>query len=405
MSLLGHRFSPWLLASLTTCFVACSGPEESTTPAPSAAQPSQAAAQPSQAAAQPSQAKTVPIPASITDAASLRSTVRRLAGLEVGLGEPWDQHAEELGQIWQAIEERHLHPMAAWAGQELASLTPADTTLFYPFGGPDLSSAHRFFPGAANYILIGLEPPGTLPQLEGFEPQMLSAELERLRGGFDSMVEAGYFVAKHMEQEFVDAHRLDGMLPVIYIELAREGFVPLSVRYFTLSSAGGVVYPETVTTETARAVEIEFVADGESEATPRRLYYISQDLSNDGFEQTPGFERFLAAQAPLNVYMKSAMYLPHRAEFSYFDGLVSTHARNLLQDDSGIPLSALEPSKWDLRLFGVYTATLANYQEWFQPGLRDAYAAQAEARPVDFSIGYNSRISGSCLIWAQRSED
>lgn len=385
-----HNFLAWPFATCILFLTACPGPKESTAPAPPQVQSSEALSE--------------RIPAGITDAAALRSTVRRLAGLENGIGAPWDQHAEELGQVWQAIEERHLDPIGTWAVQELTPLTQAETPLFYPFGGPDFSSAYRFFPSAASYILIGLEPPGALPQLAGFDPQALTAELERLRGGFDSMVDAGYFVAKHMEQEFVDAHRLDGMLPVLYIALAREGFVPVSVRYFTLDDAGRVIYPQAVTAETARAVEIQFILEGENKAAPRHLYYLSQDLSNDGFEQNPGFERFLASRGPLNVYMKSAMYFPHTVEFSRFDDLVSSQARNLLQDDSGIPFRSLDEADWNLSLFGAYTATLPNYQEWFQPDLRDAYAARPQERPVDFSIGYNRRISGSCLIWAERSE-
>lgn len=387
------------LVPLFTC-LACASPEESPADAPPPEVTEQGTEQ--------------SIPTSITDAEALRSTAHRLAGLETGLGTPWDHHAQELSKVWKDIEERHLEPMSTWSVQTLHTLAPADAPLFYPFGGPDFSSAHRFFPQATSYILIGLEPPGTLPELNDFDPETLTAELERLRGGFDSMVEAGYFVAKHMEQEFVDAQRLDGMLPVLYISLAREGFVPIATRYITFDETGTVVYPQTVTPEAARAVEIEFIPEAESGGVegavqsavkggtaPRRLYYISQDLSNEGFQQTPSFERFMAAQAPFNVYMKSAMYFPHTEEFSRFDKLVSAHAQNLLQDDSGLPFHTLDPAEWTVRLFGEYTATLSNYQEWFQPDLRDAYT-EADDQPVDFSIGYNSRISGSTLIWAER---
>ena len=80
------------------------------------------------------------------------------------------------------------------------------------------------------------------------------------------------------------------------------------------------------------------------------------------------------------------------------------HAQTLLQEDSGIPLQQIDGDRFDVTLFGAYEATLPNYREYFQPDLRDAYAA-AGPEPLPFDIGYNARIAGSCLIWAERAGD
>lgn len=350
-------------------------------------------------------------PGTLDDAEALAETARRLAGLDdAGGATPWTEHAAALEPLWNTIEEQHLAPMAAWAEGALADVDDASLPVFYPFGGPDLPSVQQFFPEAGSYVLIGLEPPGTLPRLDGADAETLARELERLRSGFENLAEKGYFVAKHMEADFAARH-LEGFLPVLYIALARSGYLPTAVRFFTLEDDGTPRTLDTVTPSTARAVEITFRRDDPGMAgdpagdiggsEPRTLYYLAQDLSNEGFAATPGFARFIANLGPQNVYMKAAMYLPHTPDFRDFETLVLDHAQTLLQEDSGIPLAAIDGERFDITLFGAYEATLPNYREYFQEDLRDAYVA-AQPAPLPFAIGYNRIISGTCLIRADR---
>ena len=340
-------------------------------------------------------------PGTLDDAEALATTARRLAGLDdAGGASPWAEHAAALEPLWKTIAEQHLDPMASWAEDALGTIGDAELPVFYPFGGPDLPSVQQFFPRARSYVLIGLEPPGTLPRLEGAEATTLASELERLRSGFENLAEKGYFVAKHMEADFA-AHHLEGFLPVLYIALARSGHLPTTVRFFSLDDDGTPRTLDTVTPSTARFVELTFRPADDPQAEPRTLYYLAQDLSNEGFAATPGFARFIAALGPQNIYMKAAMYLPHTPDFSDFETLVLDHAQTLLQEDSGIPLAALDDQRFDITLFGAYDATLPNYREYFQPDLRDAYAA-TRPDPLPFAIGYNRIIAGTCLIWAER---
>lgn len=349
-----------------------------------------------------------PSPGIVTDAAELESAARRLAGLDPAGGTaPWAEHAAAMDELWQVIEARHLEPMARWAEDAFTGVDDPTLPVFYPFGGPDLPSVEQFFPEARSYVLVGLEPPGTLPRLDGVPPGELAAELERLRAGFENLAEKGYFVAKHMEADFTARH-LEGFVPVLYIVLARGGHRPTAVRFVTLDDDGTPRPLEQVTPSTARAVEIEFVPhtdpanpDETPRTPPRKLYYFAQDLSDEGLSDSPGFVRFVEQLAPFNTYMKAAMYLPHLDEFSAFNRLVLDHGQSLLEEDSGIPLRDIDSERFDLTFFGTYEATLPNYRDYFQPDLRDAYQA-AQPEPLPFDIGYNRRIAGSCLIWAER---
>ncbi len=371
-----------LLAVLVT---ACDAPAPPPTPPP---------------AAPPPAAPAVPITASAGDAEALRSTARLLAGLEQADG-AWTRHAELMDQIWAQVEERHLAPMRSWAGSQL-TLAAAQAPLYYPFSGPDLPSALQFFPAASSYVLVGLEPPGRIPDLADLAGEPLEAELERLRGGLANLAEAGYFVTKRMETDFV-ASSLEGVLPVLYIFLARAGLEPVAVEFVTLDDEGVVIPLETATDRTATAVRIRFGEAGGGEAS-RELYYFSRDLSNSGVAEAPDFVAFLQRLGAFSTYMKSASYLLHMDDFTTHKDFLASHAGAVLQDDSGIPLRALPAPDWQLRYFGTYTRTLPTYREWFQEDLKAVYE-QAGILPLPFAIGYHSKIGGSCLIWAERRRE
>ena len=386
--MMGFAPNPWKWVALFMLLCMGCGPGESAPPAETPVE--------SQEASTEAQA----VPATLRDPSVLDGNARRLAGLDGDEG-PWVQHKEEMTEIWQGVESQHLEPMEGWAQGALEALEPADAPLFYPFGGPDLSSARQFFPDARHYVLVGLEPPGLPPHPELLAEEDLGPVLERLRSGFKSFGESGYFVARSMGQDFATDQGMGGLLPVLYITLAREGFTLRSLRYFTLEDDGTPVFPETVAASTAQAVRLELGTTDDPDAPTRILDYLAQDLGDEGLAASPGFLAYLDTLGSVNVYMKAAMYLPHRDDFSRFVSWIDQRAANLLQDDSGLPFRALVPDRWNVRLFGVYTGTLNNYQEWYQEDLEAAYANQAE-EPLEFLIGYNRRISGSVLIWAGR---
>ncbi len=380
---------------LFTALLAACGPPE---PASAPAETTQAADRASQ------QEAGVPIAAAVRDAGALQTAAHRLAGLvkDAEAGYVWTRHAEAMDEIWGRVEERHLGPMRAWAESELELTDPA-APLFYPFSGPDLPSALQFFPAAGRIVLVGLEPPGRIPELDGVDAEGLAGEglageLERLRGGLENLAEAGYFVTKKMETDLV-ATRLEGILPVLYLFLARAELSLESVEFIRLDGDGAALPLEVATERTATAVRIRF-DDGNGNAS-RELYYFSRDLSNSGLAAAPGFVAFLRRLGAFRVYLKSASYLLHMDDFTALKELLVTSAGTVLQDDSGIPLRDLAAGNWQRRFFGTYTRTLPTYREWFQEDLKAVYD-QGGIPELPFAIGYHSKIGGSCLIWAER---
>ena len=83
--------------------------------------------------------------------------------------------------------------------------------------------------------------------------------------------------------------------------------------------------------------------------------------------------------------------------------LILDHSELVLQDDSGIPHVWFRPALWQATLYGRYGSPIALFNNWQQPGLREAYA-RGEPKPLDFGIGYRHRRNDSNLqLYRKRS--
>ena len=351
-------------------------------------------------AAPPPPPPSPPSIAGAQDETTLRATARRLAGLEHD-GE-WAAHAAALDEIWGQMEENHLTAMRRWQASILAPLVDEPgRVVFYPFGGPNFLNAYTFLPAAPVYVLVGLEPPGPIPQLEGLDGEALQAAAGRLEGSFRNLVKAGYFVRTQMGTDLVAAESLEGLLPMIYIFLARTGHRPVDVRYVVLGEEGEVRDAAEATPGEGSAVRVDFVAEGEEGGAVRSLYYFSQDLSDEGLAGRAAFLRFLRRLGPFNTFMKSGEYLLHMEGFATLRDFLLAESRLVLQDDSGLSHRGLVEAGFETRYFGTYTGVVAAYGPYLQEDLRQAYAGGAE--PLPFNIGYHVELEGGCLILARRN--
>jgi APA family basic amino acid/polyamine antiporter len=296
---------------------------------------------------------------------------RFLAGVEPGGDGPaahlarnprWMQHAQEMTAAWERFDEGRLKEIRRWSSGELKGRVPP--TVFYPFSGPDFTYAYSFFPHARRYVLCGLEPVGSLPALDSLRDPF--AGLGPLRGAFDTLLRAGYFVTKNMSAD-LRTGEMRGTVPVFAVMMARAGCRIRSIE------AGG-----------SRAV-IRFEAPGGG--GERVLEYYQQDLSNDGLRRS-GFPGFVRGLGPSVAFVKSASYLMHRDGFSQVRGLLLDTSSLIIQDDSGVPLRHFDRGRWTLRLFGSYAPPLDIFKEHHQPDLEALYASMGGVAEVKFGFGY-----------------
>lgn len=71
--------------------------------------------------------------------------------------------ADNFEKKWYAYDSSRIKQLIEFRKTELAANVGTTKKLFYPFSGPDILYGYTFFPDADEYIMMGLEPIGTLP--------------------------------------------------------------------------------------------------------------------------------------------------------------------------------------------------------------------------------------------------
>ena len=115
--------------------------------------------------------------------------------------------------------------------------------------------------------------------------------------------------------------------------------------------------------------------------------------------QVTGSENFrLAKLGPADSLIKSASYLLHAAHFAGVRTLLLNRSATIVQDDSGIPLTYFEATKWRVQAFGHYAGPLPMFANFYQPRMAELFRS---ASPLEFGIGYRWRKNESNLLLAQ----
>jgi hypothetical protein len=296
-------------------------------------------------------------PARATDIVSANDTARFLAGMSPAADSPlaawtknraWQEHARSFDSAFERLEQHQLSRIRAWSEHNLTAPRP---TMLYMFSGPDFLYANAFFPKATTYVLSGLEPVGTVPDLIAMRGSV-AVPLHQLRASLSTILSYSFFITHNMKSD-LRMGRLTGTLPILYVFLARSGKTIQEVTPVRLD-AEGAPQPDLdpVRGSATRGVKIVFTSsDGEA----RTLYYFNTDLSNDGVKSSK-FLRFCEALAPGDSLIKSASYLLHSGGFSIVRDFLLAKSTTLVQDDSGIPLAYYDPHRWNLRPSGIILA-------------------------------------------------
>ena len=94
----------------------------------------------------------------------------------------WKRHAKFFDTAWEKLDKRQLSKVRAWQSKKMPAAQPV---MFYMFSGPDFLYADAFFPKASTYVLSGLEPIGTVPELSDMPLRSLSGELRQLQSSLN----------------------------------------------------------------------------------------------------------------------------------------------------------------------------------------------------------------------------
>jgi hypothetical protein len=346
----------------------------------------------------PSPAQPTEIPSNpITDAA------RFLAGLPladnstlVGLTHTsgWQAHATAMNSAFATLDHRQLNNIRIWRSDFLAPVSAGAKTCVYYFAGPDFLYADAFFPDCTTYVLVGLESVDAMPNLQTLPSAALQSTLDNIQISLNTILQFSFFKTKDMREDF-GRGELKGVLPILFVFLARTGKVIESVEYVSLDRGGQLIKPGS----SPHGVKITFVDP--ASGAEKVLYFFSTDLSDDGLKSNPAVLRFTEQQGQANCFVKAASYLMYEGRFDTVRSFLLSDSLAILEDDSGIPVKYITQDKWTLRFFGSYTGPINLFKQYYQPELRQYYEASSP-KNLTFSFGYQWNRHNSTLILAVR---
>ena len=346
--------------------------------------------------------------------ATADDTARFLAGLPPSSSSPlaaltkdpaWPAHARYFDSIFAREDSANLSKVHEFSKNYL---TDKHDTMLYMFSGPDFLYATSFFPNASTYVLAGLEPVGGVPDLTSLNPLVINGELRNLEISTGSLFNFSFFITHNMKTQLRNGP-VYGTLPILYVFLARTGKTVHEVELVSLDEHGNLHSADeaaATSVDTNKPVHSQqrTAAPGvkiifsEGSGPRQTLYYFSTNLADGSFERS-GFSAFLAKLGPADSLIKSASYLLHEPHFAGVRKLLLNNSATILQDDSGIPLTYFQATKWRLQAFGHYTGPISMFASFYQPRMAELFQ---DASPLEFGIGYRWRKNESNFLLAQR---
>lgn len=335
---------------------------------------------------------------------------RFIAGLPGMAGSPfgtlettdaWSEHRRRLDEAWHKAEASLISGLQQFQQEELNEAPMQSSPAFYPFSGPDALALTLCFPHSPTYVMVGLEPAGTLPKLSQIERRGVPKYLTEMRETVDSELSRSFFVTRQMDRQ-LRGQVTDGvLLPILHL-LVRTHNTILGLRYVRLDDQGWVIDRATDYKAPGRfgnkGIEIEF---RDADQSTHKLYYFSVNLSDERLNENQPFLAYLSRLKGTTTLLKATSYMTHRPEFSLIRDQILANSAAILQDDSGIPYRYFQTGAWKVQLYGDYQRPYGSFRWLEQPDLRKAYDSVG-TKPLFFRVGYGySRVASNLLLGRQ----
>ncbi len=364
----------------------------------------------------PDEAKTAgPFPAPAPLERDANDAARFIAGLPGNPGSPfaalekqdaWQEHRAELDSMWSKTENQGLAAMRTFQAKELSADSIKRSVLFYPFSGPDALMMNMFFPSNSIYVMVGLEPPGSLPTVKQFSKKKDLAKLYGAeRNSVNDVLGRSFFITQYMDRQF-RGQVTDGLFEPIVHLLVRTNHTIRGFRYVRLDE-GGQVVERTLLSPAAdrkvpnRGIEVDFT-DNSTQAV-HRLFYFSINISDKKLADDSAFSAFVNQLKGMTTYLKATSYMTHLPDFSIIRNLILTNSSAVLQDDSGLPYHLYTDPPWHVQLYGDYVKPIRPFGWLQEKDLQEAYRT-SDPKPLNFHIGYGLARLPSNLLLAKKSE-
>lgn len=312
----------------------------------------------------------------------------------------WTDYKTQVDKSWTRFEERKLTAIKPWVQQHVVEADRNGKDAFYPFSGPDFTYLNAFLPHAQNYYLFGLEPVGTIPDINELEMDSIDQLYAAMNQAIFDNLHLSFFITKKMKNE-INNEQVSGTIPVLLFFMARSGKLIENVEAMNIDDKGQLFALESedsIQKPFKKIVKIDF--RDSVDAPTKSLHYFSMNIANSGFSSNSPLGKFFNnLPADMTTLVKSASYCMHEEKFSDIRDVVLSKSKYLIEDDSGIPFRFFAPEQWNTHCYGIYETPIKSFSEYHQEDLKTAFE---EALDLPFRFGYNYP---SNLLITERKEE
>ena len=308
-------------------------------------------------------------------------------------------------KTWLSYDSSRLKQLLKFKDEEIKKNVGATKKLFYPFSGPDILYGYTFFPDADEYIMMGLEPVGTLPIYDEKKiiPDSMKPYYKKINTSLFAILNFSFFRTESMKEDLKN-EELDGTLHLLFLFLVRTGNSICSAKPIIIDSSGRIQYIESFPKlqkkkALNKGIEITFSS---LDKKTKKLYYYSLNLADGGLQYNKGMMKYLTQMGTINTYLKGASYLMHKPYFSMIRNIILNQSNYVVQDDSGIAFKYFaKHEKWNYTFYGKYKKPISLFSEAYQADLDSAYKASG-SKDIGFGIGYNFKDKNSNFMIAKK---
>jgi hypothetical protein len=287
-------------------------------------------------------------------------------------------HCQEMAGIYGSYKKAWMDQAQAF----IAQLRPADlpTTVVYPFGGGDLSSALTVYPDARELTTISLEAAGDVRVIDSIKSARLNDAVESIGNEIRRLYQSAHSTTKSLQA--VSHFDLPGTIMFALAGLTVHGMEPVNLRYFDIEPDGSITYltsaqlddraaelvakkaggpPKKIThywyeqTSAFANVEIQFRPRGDANAPLRTYRHIVANLDDSHMAADDRVLRHLRAKGKVSVMTKAATFLLWYDDFTQIRDYLLKNTAWMISDASGIPPSYAEPAGFEQITYGEFT--------------------------------------------------
>jgi hypothetical protein len=309
----------------------------------------------------------------------------------------WNHYSREIDNMFSHANSFRFKKMRVWADSEFIK-SQSVTTLFYPFSGPDFLNANIFYPDVNQYIMIGMEPIGYLPDVCKMHPDSVYSYLNTINNTLKDIFKRSYFITSKMSNDLRKT-KVNGTLPLIALFIKRTGHQIVSIQHIGIDSVGKLKIIDSLKNKKniVRGIKVDFNSLAGKKV--QSVLYFRTDISDKGLAKNRGFKTYLSELPPSFSYLKAASYLMHSDNFKSIRTLIFDVSSTILQDDSGIAYRYFDKLKWDIKLYGKYSKPKNEFAYINEPDLGKAFKSSVH-RPLPYSLGYNWGTDHTSLLYA-----